>query len=313
MKKIYVFIFCLFAVQTFSFSQTVHQVVASNFIFTPSNFSAVVGDTVRFTFGSPPGTGGGALHTTTSIPDSIPAGAANWNDTLNSDIARHLTFDYVVRVPGVYKYICSPHVARFSMRAGFSVSGVTPVKMVSFSAQNTGEKAQLNWQTASEENSHHFSVQQSLNGLDFTDVGTVAAAGSSNAPIKYSFTVNNMPSNTRFLYFRLLTIDKDAKQQYSDIVMLQLENIVEKTFIKKFYPNPAENGDHLYFDFDAGHNDHIQLSIYETSGKLLFSTQGIALQGVNQSHLPMPKLRKGAYYVQFTMSGQKQTLPLFVK
>ncbi len=92
-----------------TFSTTIN-VTASNFQFTPSTISAVVGDTVHWTWLN-------GSHTTTcdgSPSTSRPAGAAPWNSPINSGMP---VFNYVVTVAGTYNYKCSFH-------AGFGMVGV---------------------------------------------------------------------------------------------------------------------------------------------------------------------------------------------
>ena len=148
MKKLYFFLLCPIVVLGVipAAAQTVHQVVASNFVFTPNNFTAAVGDTILFTFGNPAsGIAGGFPHTTTSV--AIPAGASAWDSPLTNAVT---SFKYVVRTPGLYNYKCTPHATSQGMIASFSVSSVAPVKLVSFSASNVSGQVQLLWQTASE-------------------------------------------------------------------------------------------------------------------------------------------------------------------
>lgn len=302
MKKIYLLLFSLTALCASNFSQTVHVITASNFAFAPANVQTVaVGDTIRFTRSV-------GTHTTTST--SVPTGAATWDQPLN---ATNLVYDYVARVPGTYDYICIPHES-LGMTGQFTVQSVTPVKMTNLSSLLVeGKAARITWQTASEENADHFSIQQSLNGIDFTEIGTVSAAGNSQSIIKYSYTLTNIPGNAAYLYFRVLTIDKDKKVQYSDIILLHLPKAAEASFVKKMYPNPAENGDHVHFDFNSESNGKMDITIFETTGRKLFSMPVTAVEGWNQTHMPLPKLRKGNYFVQFGLDGKKQTLPLFIK
>lgn len=301
MKKIYFLLLCTGFLYTSS-SQTLYQVTATNFAFTPNIITtAMVGDTIRFLYGS------GFPHTTTS--SGVPSGAVSWDDSLT---LTKPVFNYVIRIPGTYSYICKPHVGR-GMVGQFMVASAAPVKLVNFSASEVNGKAQLSWQTASEENSDHFSIEQSYNGVDFTEVGIASAAGNSNALVKYSCTVSNIVANTPYVYFRLLTIDKDKKQQYSNIVLLHFGKVADQNLMKSMYPNPAANGDHLHFDFNSERNDKLIVTVFETSGRQLYTMPLTAVEGVNQTHMPLPKLRKGDYFIQFVLGSKKQTMPLFIK
>jgi plastocyanin len=78
---------------------TKHIVTVQDFMFSPSTFSATVGDTVEWQW-----INGG--HTTTSRAGLIPVGAATWSNPMNSSST---TFEYVITVPGTYQYWCAIH------------------------------------------------------------------------------------------------------------------------------------------------------------------------------------------------------------
>lgn len=87
---------------------TKHVVTVQNFMFSPSSFSATVGDTVEWEW-----VNGG--HTTTST--SVPAGAASWSNPMNSSST---TFKYVITKAGTYNYWCAIHTT--AMEASFTVT-----------------------------------------------------------------------------------------------------------------------------------------------------------------------------------------------
>ncbi len=105
----------------FSFANaTKHIVTVQNFMFSPSSFSATVGDTVEWQW-----INGG--HTTTST--SVPAGAATWTHPMNSSST---LFDYVVTTPGTYNYWCAIHTT--AMEASFTATATAVPYVESFTA-----------------------------------------------------------------------------------------------------------------------------------------------------------------------------------
>ena len=95
-------IFTLITLLTLGFSAkaTIHVVTVASNTFTPANItSVIVGDTIRWNHAS-------GTHTTTSVAQSIPAGAAVWDSPITS---ANPTFDYKVTVAGTYTYVCTPH------------------------------------------------------------------------------------------------------------------------------------------------------------------------------------------------------------
>lgn len=307
MKKIYAFLLC------FSFclivhnasAQTVYEVSSVNYAFVPANFSANVGDTIRFRYTS------GSNHTTTSA--RIPAGAAVWDSPLTPTA---LVYNYVVTTPGTYTYLCKPH-ASFGMTGSFVVSAVAPVKMTNVKASAIAANTiKLTWKTETEINADHFSIEVSNDGLNFTEVGKVAAAGNSIAELSYTYTITVPDANIgrQYVYLRIITVDKDSRQEYSDIVLYKLhatENNV--SFMTGIYPNPAAAGDHLHFTFNADAAATMQVTILDVAGKALSTIPLQAVAGFNQTHMPLPSLKRGTYYLRFDLNGKKESHKIVVQ
>jgi hypothetical protein len=106
------------------------------------------------------------------------------------------------------------------------------VKLVDFSASKKNNLLNLNWKTASEENTASFTVERSADGKDFTAIGTVPAAGSSQSEKRYSFTdAAPLPIN----FYRLRTTDKDQSYSYSTVVVYRHT----RSTSLQIFPNPV--------------------------------------------------------------------------
>jgi hypothetical protein len=70
--------------------------------------------------------------------------------------------------------------------------GTLPIELSSFTVAQDADGVKLNWRTNIESNNAYFVVQQSVDGLRFTDIATVvskAVHGNSNSPIDYSYSI----------------------------------------------------------------------------------------------------------------------------
>lgn len=99
---------------------TIHFVTVQNFSFAPSTFAAFVGDTVEWDWVA-------GTHTATSL--TIPAGAASWNNPMNSSST---VFRYVITVTGTYNYWCAIHTTM--MEGSFTVTNAVGIPAVSGSS-----------------------------------------------------------------------------------------------------------------------------------------------------------------------------------
>ncbi len=114
---------------------------------------------------------------------------------------------------------------------------ITPVKLMNYNLQWKNNKKQIlnSWATATEVNTSYFNIQRSLNGKEFTSIGTVAAKGFGN----YEFADNQLPvtRNQVMLYYRLEVVDKDGSKTYSDVREFAINNL---PLTINIYPNPAK-------------------------------------------------------------------------
>lgn len=93
-----------------------------------------------------------------------------------------------------------------------------PVVFGKFTAIRIGTGAQLKWQTYSESNTKDFIVLRSGNGVNFTDIGSVAASGNSSTLRAYYF--NDDTPLEGINYYRIQERDLDLKSTYSDVKAL---------------------------------------------------------------------------------------------
>jgi len=150
--------------------------------------------------------------------------------------------------------------------AGLANEGLLPVKLVSYTArlQSSGSVL-LNWKTASEQNNAYFTVERSLNGKDFVQVGTNVQSKGNNGG-SYSIMDNSAASGKN--YYRLSQIDEDGTVTSlgTRVVLVTLGG---KSFAT--YPNPIV-GNSFTISLSAGESgDSLLTKITDFSGKILFS------------------------------------------
>ena len=90
-----------------------------------------------------------------------------------------------------------------------------PSELSEFIAYTLGGKNILRWKTDSEQNSSHFTVERSEDGIDWSFISTVSAAGSSNASNSYALEDPRAPKTMN--YYRLTQYDLDGTNNWSII------------------------------------------------------------------------------------------------
>src|SRR5690606_28144048 len=90
-----------------------------------------------------------------------------------------------------------------------------PVVMAYFNVVKQGSGALLSWATVTEQNSSHFIIEKSLDGVAFTPIGKVDVRGNSFSPVTYGFTDPFI--GLGITYYRLVQYDIDGTAHYSEI------------------------------------------------------------------------------------------------
>jgi plastocyanin len=161
---------------------------------------------------------------------------------------------------------------------------IVPVTLLNFNAVKQEGHALLSWGTASEENSRNFTIERSGDGIRFTTIGTVAAAGNSSVQRNYGFT-DHAPLNGND-YYRLRMTDLDNTARLSNVTLLNFN----KGNSISIYPNPATD---LVTISGAGEKNTI--SLYDATGKLLLEQRST---GSGRDKLDINKFAKGIYIIR---------------
>ena len=102
-----------------------------------------------------------------------------------------------------------------------------PVELVSFEGTPYPQWNVISWVTASENNSDYFSLESSVDGIYWREIGRRDAAGNSTDEVRYSWIDYNQKELT---YYRLIQYDIDGKHEtYGPIAV---SKTINKTIVK---------------------------------------------------------------------------------
>lgn len=154
-----------------------------------------------------------------------------------------------------------------------------PVELVRFDLEKKSEGILATWATASELNNNYFTVQRSINGLSFTDIAKVPAAGKNDQTLqRYSYLdTEPLPGKS---YYRLKQTDHDGTYEFSDVRMIEWDG---SSLPFSVYPNPVLNGEFIV-DFRSPLESNASVIIYDLMSRVLFSghlTPGIQKHTIN--------------------------------
>ncbi|HWB25204.1 MAG TPA: alpha-amylase family glycosyl hydrolase [Chitinophagaceae bacterium] len=181
-----------------------------------------------------------------------------------------------------------------------------PVKWLSFTAnRQTDNSILLNWSTSEEINNSHFDVERSVDGLNYTLIGSVPAAKANNSMESYTYT-DAHPYNG-MNYYRLKQVDKDGSFGYSKTIAVSSNGA---HVLWQVYPNPAGSNTALYVNTNLS---KVQMILTDASGRVVYKSQLSAVTTGQRINLPVQNLAKGVYLLKVSSDKLSHTEKIVVQ
>ena len=202
-------------------------------------------------------------------------------------------------------YDISPGGSNFSgVAPQFTITGSTlPVSWETFTAMLQHQDLLLKWTTQSEPDNRYFTVQHSVDGSSWTDLGELAAQGREAAGSSYQF-LHRSPG-IGMHYYRLRQTDIDGRFTYSSI----LTATVPSSMGLRVYPNPGRK----QVTISTGNSiTLLQLRLYNSSGQLIKNISNARLSG-GQYQLDTSQLPVGWYLIQVLTHDRAETIRLTIE
>ena len=200
----------------------------------------------------------------------------------------------------------------FSFGSGGSGVNPLPIELLSFNATHNGQNVIVTWQTASEINNDYFTVERSIDGINFVVAGTEPSkALNGRSTVMLNYDLEDAAATSGTYYYRLKQTDYDGNYKYSDVVVVTVENYTSFSF--DIAPNPTD-GKQISIFWASQQNDNITITIHDIVGQLIYSQQ---LTTANRNTTPLPihfndELRKGIYFITVTQNENQSLNKKFV-
>jgi len=173
-----------------------------------------------------------------------------------------------------------------------------PISLLKFTGRKATDGHALSWTTASEANSKAFVVERSGNGVNFTGIGTVAAAGNSNSARNYGY-LDATPLVGQNQY-RLKMLDKDGSFEYSNIVLL---SGASAQIVSNLYPNPTLSGKQALLNISGAQKGRVDVTIATATGQVIAAFSKTSLDGNYQIQLSSNGVAPGQYIISSKLNG----------
>lgn len=173
-----------------------------------------------------------------------------------------------------------------------------PVTLADFGVSQTAEnQVSLTWVTLTEINSDFFQIERSSDGVTFSEIGRLAAAGNSTGRLEYRFFDNELSGDEAF--YRLKIVDLDGSFEYSEIRYVQLSG--DKPVI---YPNPA----HSYLMIPLGSKlENGEITLYDQAGRKVLN------QKITSDRIELSNQLTGVYVYRLKIGNVFKTGKLIIR
>ncbi len=227
-------------------------------------------------------------------PDCI----ADWIDEGFHDDVTQQSYPNVT-TPDVVKAFRSSVTSFSDFGIGYNSFFLLPVELTHFTVSITEGIGVLEWSTASEYNSHYFSIESSEDAIHFKEIGRMNAAGFSTVTQHYLYNdVSAGTSGAARIYYRLRMVDTDNSFQYSAVRWVDLnESTVNESL--NIFPNPVQ--DLLSVTLYSSTEQSATIELTEVTGKLIRKENRPLQQGNNFLEIDrLDELADGIYLLKIT-------------
>ena len=100
----------------------------------------------------------------------------------------------------------------------------------------------MKWSTESEHNNDFFTIEKTIDGHTFEDIGYIEGSGNSTTLNNYSFIDNNIVNDIN--YYRIIQTDYDGNSTYSDLI--SIDNRYEDKIIYRMVNISGQEVNELY-------------------------------------------------------------------
>jgi choice-of-anchor A domain-containing protein len=176
---------------------------------------------------------------------------------------------------------------------------ILPVTLISFTGNLYNNITNLQWKVTNEVNLDRYEVERSIDGVNYSKIGTTTAKGSI-AATNYTLPDNISSLTASIVYYRLKMIDKAGTHKYSNVITFKLNG--KKTQVD-VNPNPAVN--FFSVKINAIKDGMASIRLVDIAGKVL-AIQNVSIQKGSNTIMynNISQYAAGTYLVQVQMSGE---------
>jgi len=197
----------------------------------------------------------------------------------------------------------------FTSFSPFAISmlNALPVTWLNINGYHDNGINHIEWALASEQNNRYFTVEYSLNGINFSEAGRVVARGNTTITQHYSFIHLNIIEPV--LYYRVKQVDTDERFSYSKVIKVASNN--KLTGEVTIAPNPTSDFANISIRTDKA--TKLSLLITDISGKVIYSGNKDLSPGNNRISIDLTTQASGIYLLKLKDDYGNEQVNRFIK
>jgi hypothetical protein len=177
--------------------------------------------------------------------------------------------------------------------------------ILSFNANASNGRANLNWTTNREDDPVSFEIEKSSDGIKFLKIGSVNGLHSFAETNRYSYADSLL---TPKAYYRISMINTAGYRTYSRVIQLQTTNAFTVSNVTNYFESS------ISLDVNVTKNSQVNLALLNSSGNLVRTMTINAYAGANNLIIPsLTTLSPGVYILQVNNNEKTATVKVVKK
>lgn len=215
-----------------------------------------------------------------------------WGATWTPAEINNSTFGLYFRAISIFGTVTG-YIDHITITIYYSVP--TPVELISFEGDVVQKVIELKWRTSWEENNDFFTIEKSVNGLSYIELGTVSGKGTVDFFSDYSY-IDPLPFSG-YNYYRLSQTDFNGTTESFKPIMVQYYG---ESQMMKVFPNPSHN-ESVYItihpDLFFEENSNVHVNLRNISGGLVLQ-QAIPSNHLGDKIMLNGRFERGVYVLE---------------
>ena len=176
-------------------------------------------------------------------------------------------------------------------------TGVLPIELLSFDAEQENNDVILKWATATEINNAFFTVEKSYDGINFFELAKVKGSGNSNVINDYQIIDNTDIATIN--YYRLMQTDFDGNYTYSKIISLSDKSNDSFKILNSWV---GESGT-INMEIQSSTLALVQIELVNSLGQVVYNNTVSVNEGKGLYIINTSNYTEGLYFIRCKTKG----------